>query len=125
MAETGDNRIRLAFEGHVAIITVARPEKLNALDYAMVLALERAAHVIEAEPAVGEDRQSSVAAKAELHRDRLACLSGIYYRPVIYWLEEATKVVADNMCGRIRACAIILICDTNCHRICSNIDISM
>lgn len=47
MAETGDSRIRLAFDGHVAILTIARPEKLNALEYEMVLALERAAHLIE------------------------------------------------------------------------------
>lgn len=48
MADTGDARIRLAFEGHLAFLTIARPEKLNALDYEMVLALERAAHLIEA-----------------------------------------------------------------------------
>ncbi len=48
MADTGDTRIRLEVDGHVAIITIARPEKLNALDYEMVLALERAAHLIEA-----------------------------------------------------------------------------
>uniref|UniRef100_UPI00359421DB enoyl-CoA hydratase/isomerase family protein n=1 Tax=Aestuariivirga sp. TaxID=2650926 RepID=UPI00359421DB len=47
MADTGDSRIRLEFDGHLAILTVARPEKLNALDYEMVLALERAAHLIE------------------------------------------------------------------------------
>ena len=47
MTETGDARIRLVQEGHLAIITIARPEKLNALDYDMVLALERAAHQIE------------------------------------------------------------------------------
>ena len=48
MIETGDKRIRLATSGDVAILTLARPEKLNALDYEMVLALERAAHLIEA-----------------------------------------------------------------------------
>ncbi len=47
MADTGDARIRLDVEGHLAILTVARPDKLNALDYEMVLALERAAHLIE------------------------------------------------------------------------------
>lgn len=47
MADTGDRRIRLETSGQVAVITVARPEKLNALDYEMVLALERAAHLIE------------------------------------------------------------------------------
>ena len=49
MADTGDARIRLTIEGHLATITLARPEKLNALDYEMVLALERAAHVVDAE----------------------------------------------------------------------------
>jgi enoyl-CoA hydratase/carnithine racemase len=48
MADTGDDRIRLGFEGSLAIIRIARPEKLNALDYDMVLALERAALLIEA-----------------------------------------------------------------------------
>ena len=52
MADTGDSRIRLVVDDAVATITVARPEKLNALDYEMVLALERAAHLIEAEAAV-------------------------------------------------------------------------
>lgn len=47
MTETGDARIRVAEEGHLAVITIARAEKLNALDYDMVLALERAAHLIE------------------------------------------------------------------------------
>ena len=52
MADTGDSRIRLAVAGHVATLTIARPEKLNALDYEMVLALERAAQLIEGEPGV-------------------------------------------------------------------------
>jgi enoyl-CoA hydratase len=47
MTDTGDPRIRLETEDRLAILTVARPEKLNALDYDMVLALERAAHLIE------------------------------------------------------------------------------
>lgn len=47
MVETGDSRIRLAIEGQLATITIARPEKFNALDYEMVLALERAAHIAE------------------------------------------------------------------------------
>lgn len=47
MADTGDSRIRLTFDGQVATLFIARPEKLNALDYDMVLALERAAHLIE------------------------------------------------------------------------------
>ena len=45
---TGDARIRLDIDGHLATITVARPDKLNALDYDMVLALERAAHLVDA-----------------------------------------------------------------------------
>lgn len=49
MIETGDKRIQLAKEGKLAILTIARPEKLNALDYDMILALERAAHVIDAD----------------------------------------------------------------------------
>ncbi len=47
MSDTGDKRINLNFQAHLAIITIARPEKLNALDYEMVLGLERAAHVVD------------------------------------------------------------------------------
>jgi enoyl-CoA hydratase len=43
MHDTGDKRITLSSEGTTAVITVNRPEKLNALDYDMTLALERAA----------------------------------------------------------------------------------
>jgi enoyl-CoA hydratase len=42
-----DSRIKVSIEGAIAIIRLARPEKLNALDYDMVLALERACHEIE------------------------------------------------------------------------------
>ena len=52
MADTGDSRVRLSFEGPLATLRIARPEKLNALDYEMVLALERAAHMIELENGV-------------------------------------------------------------------------
>ncbi|MGL4295047.1 MAG: enoyl-CoA hydratase/isomerase family protein [Aestuariivirga sp.] len=52
MLETGDRRITLAYDGPVAVITLARPDKLNALDYEMVLALERAAHAIDARPEI-------------------------------------------------------------------------
>jgi enoyl-CoA hydratase/carnithine racemase len=45
--ETGDTRIRLEMEGRLAVLTIDRPEKLNALDYEMILALERAAQLIE------------------------------------------------------------------------------
>jgi enoyl-CoA hydratase len=48
MIDTGDTRIRLEFEDRLALLTVARPEKLNALDYEMVLALEQAAHLVDA-----------------------------------------------------------------------------
>jgi enoyl-CoA hydratase len=48
MIDTGDTRIKLNVEGAVATITLARPEKLNALDFEMILALERAAHLIDA-----------------------------------------------------------------------------
>lgn len=40
--------VRVAVEGHVAILTVARPEKLNALDLDMLKALAEAADAVEA-----------------------------------------------------------------------------
>ena len=43
-----DPRIKLTFEGPVATITLARAEKLNALDMSMILALHKAALDIEA-----------------------------------------------------------------------------
>lgn len=43
MIETGDRHIELSIDGHIATIRINRPEKLNALDYNMVQALERAA----------------------------------------------------------------------------------
>jgi enoyl-CoA hydratase len=43
MHDTGDTRIKLAIDGAIATIRIDRPEKLNALDFGMVLALERAA----------------------------------------------------------------------------------
>jgi enoyl-CoA hydratase len=52
MPDTGDSRVKLAVEGVIATITLARPDKLNALDYGMVLALERAALMVEAEAGV-------------------------------------------------------------------------
>jgi enoyl-CoA hydratase len=47
MVETGDRRIRCEIADHVAVITLARPEKLNALDMEMVAALERTCQTIE------------------------------------------------------------------------------
>jgi enoyl-CoA hydratase len=52
MADRADHRIKLAIEGDIAIITLARPEKLNALDKSMILALECAAHEVDANNAV-------------------------------------------------------------------------
>ena len=52
MPDTGDTRIKLDLEDSLAIITIARPEKLNALDYDMVQALERAAHAVDAMDAI-------------------------------------------------------------------------
>lgn len=49
MIDTGDKRIQLEKEGHIAVLTIARPEKLNALDYDMILALERTAHIMDAD----------------------------------------------------------------------------
>ncbi len=51
MSDSGDPRIKLNFEGPIATIILARPEKLNALDFEMILALERAAHLIDANKA--------------------------------------------------------------------------
>ena len=47
MTDTGDPRIKLEIAAPLAVLTIARAEKLNALDYEMVLALERAAGLIE------------------------------------------------------------------------------
>ena len=47
MVETGDKRVRCEIADHVAVITLARPEKLNALDMEMVFAIERACQAIE------------------------------------------------------------------------------
>jgi enoyl-CoA hydratase len=42
-----DDRVRLSFDGQIARITLKRPDKLNALDRAMILALSDAARDIE------------------------------------------------------------------------------
>jgi enoyl-CoA hydratase len=47
MHDTGDKRIILNVDGYIATIRVDRPEKLNALDFEMVLALERAAILVD------------------------------------------------------------------------------
>jgi enoyl-CoA hydratase len=50
--ETGDQRIELRVHGAMATLTVNRPDKLNALDFDMVLALERAAHLVDLQKSV-------------------------------------------------------------------------
>ncbi len=52
MFETGDARIQLTVVDETATITLARPEKLNALDKPMILALERVALIIDADPKI-------------------------------------------------------------------------
>ncbi len=49
---TPDPRIRLKHDAAIAWLTIDRPDKHNALDYAMVLALEAAAQAIERLPQV-------------------------------------------------------------------------
>jgi enoyl-CoA hydratase len=49
---TPDPRIRLERDGALALLTIDRPDKHNALDYPMILALEAAAHAIERMPTV-------------------------------------------------------------------------
>lgn len=52
MFDTGDSRVHLTHEGAIATITLARPEKLNALDKSMILALECAALHVDADNSV-------------------------------------------------------------------------
>jgi enoyl-CoA hydratase len=52
MIDTGDKRIELRMTGRIATILINRPDKLNALDFPMIEALENAAHLIEANPDV-------------------------------------------------------------------------
>ena len=52
MIDTGDGRVKLSVDGAIATVTLARVEKLNALDFAMIQALERAAHLIDANQSV-------------------------------------------------------------------------
>ena len=49
MFDTGDSRIQFSQKDHIAVITLVRPEKLNALDLPMIAALEKAAHLIDAD----------------------------------------------------------------------------
>jgi enoyl-CoA hydratase len=49
MHSLSDPRIQLTSAGGIATITIARPEKLNALDHAMIRALEQAALTIDAD----------------------------------------------------------------------------
>src|SRR4029078_6287726 len=55
MADTGDTPVMRTIRRAIAVITLNRPEKLNALDLEMILALERAAHRIEMEAGVRVD----------------------------------------------------------------------
>ncbi len=50
--QTGDNRIELIAADGIATLTIAREDKLNALDFDMVRALEQAAHVVDLDRAV-------------------------------------------------------------------------
>lgn len=52
MMPLSDSRIRLEIDGSLAVITLGRPEKLNALDLPMVAALGEAADRIEREETV-------------------------------------------------------------------------
>ncbi len=49
MHDTGDVRVKLRIDGEIATITLARAKKLNALDRPMILALERAALLIDSD----------------------------------------------------------------------------
>jgi enoyl-CoA hydratase len=50
--DTGDYRIELTIKDRIATLTINRAEKLNALDFDMVRALERAALTVDADPEV-------------------------------------------------------------------------
>jgi enoyl-CoA hydratase/carnithine racemase len=45
-----DTRVNIERRGHVAVVTLARPEKRNALDSAMFQALDEAARAVSADP---------------------------------------------------------------------------
>jgi enoyl-CoA hydratase len=48
MIDTGSPHVQLSVDGAIATFTLARPEKLNALTFEMILALEHAAHLVDA-----------------------------------------------------------------------------
>lgn len=48
MIDTGSEFIKLTVDGAIATIIVSRPDKLNALTFEMIFALEHAAHLIDA-----------------------------------------------------------------------------
>lgn len=48
MIDTGSEFIKLSVDGAIATITLARPDKLNSLTFEMILALEHAAHLVDA-----------------------------------------------------------------------------
>jgi enoyl-CoA hydratase len=52
MIDTGDHRIELTVGGQIATIRIARADKLNALDFPMVQALEKAALLVDLEKQV-------------------------------------------------------------------------
>jgi enoyl-CoA hydratase len=52
MTMLSDTRVKLAFDGALATITLARPDKLNALDGGMVAALAEAAERIERDTSI-------------------------------------------------------------------------
>jgi enoyl-CoA hydratase/carnithine racemase len=47
MHDTGDARVKLTVDGHIAMILVDRTEKLSMLDFPMIEALHRAADAVD------------------------------------------------------------------------------
>ena len=80
MFETGDARIQLAVVAETATITLARPEKLNALDKSMILALERASLIIDADAKI---KVAIITGAA----DRAFCAGG----DIEAWSDEAPE----------------------------------
>lgn len=69
MIDTGDSRIHLEVAERIAVITIARPDKLNALDDKMVAALERAVALVDAD---GQSRVAILTGEG----DRSFCAGG-------------------------------------------------